>query len=45
MWRGKRIANLVLHKLSAPAERPYNVREEAKYKKQAFDESKIQEDK
>lgn len=34
VYPGQRIAKLVLHKLSSPAERPYNVRKEAKYYKE-----------
>jgi len=34
VYPGQRIAKLVLHKLSSPAERPYNLRKEAKYNKE-----------
>jgi len=34
VYPGQRIAKLVLHRLSSPAERPYNVRKEAKYNKE-----------
>lgn len=34
IYPGQRIAKLVLHKLTSPAERPYNKRKEAKYHKE-----------
>jgi dCTP deaminase len=45
LYPGMRICKLVLHKLSSPAERPYNMRKNAKYQKQSgIDESKIFKD-
>src|SRR3989344_6894331 len=34
LYPGMRICKIALHKLSSPAERPYNMREDAKYNKQ-----------
>ena len=44
IYPNQRIAKLVLHQLSSPAERPYNARAEAKYKAQKFEESRIHEE-
>jgi len=42
LYPNMRIAKLVLHKLSSPCERPYNVREDCKYNKQdSISESRI----
>jgi len=45
LYPGMRIAKLVLHKLSSPAERPYNARGDTKYNKEdSISESKIHEE-
>jgi len=45
VYPGQRIAKLVLHKLSSPAERPYNVRKESKYiKEKGVTATRIHED-
>lgn len=45
LYPGMKICKLVLHKLSSPAERPYYMRENAKYQKQkGAGESKILKD-
>ena len=42
LYPNMRIAKLVLHKLSSPCERPYNVRKDCKYNKQdSISESRI----
>lgn len=45
LYPNMRICKLVLHKLSSPAEKPYNLRKDAKYQKQmGLEESKIFKD-
>jgi dCTP deaminase len=45
LYPGMRICKIMFHKLSSPAERPYNVRQGAKYNKQTeITETRVHED-